>query len=88
MECSPQPEDEIFQVVSRISFNPCFNGMLSATQSIRDRLEVGDGFNPCFNGMLSATVISLTSVYPKACFNPCFNGMLSATTDTYRKQYR
>jgi len=55
MECSPQPWSSIPIIPALAGFNPCFNGMLSATQVANSRFWNPICFNPCFNGMLSAT---------------------------------
>jgi len=62
MECSPQPTAAGGYTGEEARFNPCFNGMLSATaQGLVEQLSNFKSFNPCFNGMLSATFLRYSS---------------------------
>jgi len=84
MECSPQPGKNLDLSGGQVCFNPCFNGMLSATgitafDAAQERIVSILVLMECSP---QPVPVGISSPVPGG-FNPCFNGMLSATFPRY-----
>ena len=58
MEVSLQQVFQNTEFTKGWSFNPCFNGSITATIDHSTEGKERESFNPCFNGSITATSVS------------------------------